>query len=99
DALHLQFQIDDRVNAAAEIESRDTERFVHGHHEVARTIDSATVTERLRHGLAEGNAYVFDRVVLVDVEVARSVNLQIEATMPRNELQHVIEKTDSGADV
>ena len=50
-------------------------------------------------GLAERDADVLDRVVLIDVEVAGGVQREVEAAVPREQLQHVIEKTDAGADV
>src|SRR5690242_2978706 len=37
--------------------------------------------------------------MLVDVEITRGLHLQIEAAMTREQLQHVIEKTDAGADL
>ena len=70
DAPDLQAQVDDGVNAAAEIDGRDAERFVHRHHEVAGAVDAAAIAERLRHRLAERDADVLDGVVLIDVEVA-----------------------------
>ena len=63
-------EIDDRVRPAAEIDGRDGERLVHRHHEVAGAVDAAAVAERRRDGLAERDAEVLDRVVLIDVEVA-----------------------------
>ncbi len=56
--------------AAGEVDGGDGEGLVHGHDEVAGAEDAALVAEGLRDGLAEGDAGVFDGVVLVDVEVA-----------------------------
>jgi hypothetical protein len=36
--------------------------------------------------------------MLVDVEITRGVDVEIEAAVPRDELEHVIEKSDSGRD-
>ena len=49
--------------------------------------------------LAEHDADVLDRVVLIDVEVAGRVQRQVEAAVPREQLEHVIEEADAGADV
>ena len=57
------------------------------------------VAERLRHGFAERDADVLDRVVLIDVEIARRPSqLQIEPAVTREQLEHVIEEADAGAD-
>ena len=53
----------------------------------------------LRHRLAERDAEILDGVMLIDVEIAGGVDLQVEAAVPREQLQHVIEKADAGADV
>ena len=49
----------------------------------------------LRHGFTQRDADVLDGVVLVDVEIAAGVHVQIEAAMPRDQIEHVIEKTDA----
>ena len=51
----------------------------------------------VEHRLAERDADVFDGVVLIDVEVARGLHLQVEAAVARDQIQHVIEKADAGA--
>ncbi len=42
---------------------------------------------------------ILDRVVLVDVEVARRSDRQIEAAMPRDQIQHVVEEANARLDV
>ena len=51
------------------------------------------------HRLAERDADVLDGVVLIDVEVARGVQRQVEAAMPGEQLEHVVEEADAGANV
>ena len=76
---------------------RRGQRLVHRHHEVAGAHDAALVAERLVESLAERDADVLDRVVLIDVEIARGMQFQIEAAVPREQLQHVIEEANAGA--
>src|SRR5581483_9012083 len=59
----------------------------------------ATIAQRLRYRLAERDADVFHRVVLIDIEIALGVERQIERAVPREQLQHVIEEADAGADL
>ena len=73
DAADLELQVDDGMDAAAEIDRRDAERLVHRHDEVAGAVDAAAVAERLRDRFAERDADVFDGVMLIDVEVAGGV--------------------------
>ena len=49
--------------------------------------------------LPEHDADVFHRVVLIHIQIALGVQLQIEAAMLGEQLQHVIEETDTGGDL
>ena len=46
---------------------------------------------------AERDADVFDGVMLIDVEIAGGLDLQVEAAVPGDQVEHVIEKADAGA--
>src|SRR5204863_9761045 len=50
-----------------------------------------------RHGLAERDPQILDRVVLIDVEIALGVDPQVERPVTRHELEHVIQKPDARA--
>ena len=86
----------DGMRAAAEIDRRDRQRLVHRHHEVAGAIDAALVADRRRDRLAERDADVLDGVVLIDVEIAGGLHLQVEPAVARDQVEHVIEKADAG---
>ena len=87
------------MRAAAEVDGDDANRFVHRHDEVAGAVDAAARAERGLDRLAERDADVLDRVVLVDVEIALGAQAQVEAAVAREQLQHVVEKADAGPDV
>ena len=85
------------MRPAAQVDRRDGQRLVHRHHEVAGAIDAALVADGRQHRFAERDAGVFDGVMLIDVEIAGGLDLEIEAAVPRHQVQHVIEKADAGA--
>ena len=87
------------MHAPAEIDRRDGESLVHRHDEVAGAVDAAPVAERGRDRFAERDPEVFDGVVLIDVEVAGGGDRQVERAVAREQLQHVVEEPDAGADV
>src|SRR4030095_3081769 len=91
-------QVHDRVRTSAQIDGGESERLVHRHHEVARAIDAFPVAERLAERLAERDAYVLHRVVLVNVEIALCLQREIEAAVACEQLEHVIEEANTGAD-
>jgi hypothetical protein len=91
------FESADTVSAAGEIESGRRETIVHGHQEIARAENSAFRAKGFLHGFTERNADIFDSVVLVNVEIAASGELEIQASVARDLFEHVIEETDAGA--
>jgi hypothetical protein len=50
-------------------------------------------------GVSHHDPDIFDRVVFIDVNVALRLNGQIEEAVPRQQLQHMIEKPDPGVDL
>ena len=99
DQPHLHPVLVDQRGPAAEIERDHGQRFVHRQHEVAGAIDAPAVAERFGEQLAQHDADVFHGVVLVHIEIAVGVELQIEAAVLGEQLQHVIEEADAGGDL
>ena len=52
----------------------------------------------VRDRLAQRDAEILDGVMLIDVEVAGGAHRQIEPAVAREQLQHVIQEADPGAD-
>ncbi len=50
-----------------------------------------------RHRLAQRDAEILDRVMLIDVQIADGFDLEVERAMSREKLEHVIQKTDARA--
>ena len=57
------------------------------------------LTERLFDRGAERNADIFCRVVEIDMQVALGRDRHVDQRMPRQLVEHVIEKTDARLDV
>jgi hypothetical protein len=82
--------LDDGCNAAAKIYGSQTESLVHRHHEIAGSQDSAFAAQSLVKSFAKCNAYIFNCVVLIYVEITARLEFEIETTVPGKRLQHVI---------
>ena len=54
---------------------------------------------RLIERLAERERAILDRVVIVDLEVAPAFEDQIEAGVPGERAEHVVEEADAGRDL
>ena len=59
--------------AAAQVDRHGGQRLFHRQREVAVAADAGLVAERLLERLAQADADVFDRVVLIDVKIALGV--------------------------
>ena len=55
--------------------------------------------KRLRKQLAQHDADILDGVVLIHIQIAVGFQLQIEAAVLGEQLQHVIEEADAGRDL
>ena len=99
DARAAQWQIDGRPATATQIDGHLRQGFIERHDGVAKAPDRPALAERLIERLSVADAYVFGRVVLVDVQIALGANGQIEAGMARKAIEHVIEKADARGDV
>ena len=75
---------------------RRHQRLFHRQREVAVAANARLVAQRLLHRLPEGNADVFDRVVLIDVQIALGLDVQIDRRVLGQQRQHVVEKADAG---
>ena len=88
----------DKCVAARQIDGNRRQRLFHRQREMPVAADARLVAQRLADGLAKANADVFDRVVLVDVQVTIRRDRQIDHPMLGKQLEHVVKKPHSGRD-
>src|SRR4029077_10441943 len=65
---------------------------------VAKAADAALVAEGLGEGFAQDEGRVFDRVVIVDVHVARRLHVEVDLAVTPDDVEHVREKADRRVD-
>jgi copper chaperone CopZ len=90
--------IDDVGNAAGEIHRSDGKRLVHCHYEIACAQNTFLISEGQGKGIPQRDSNILNGVMLVDVEVADTIELKVEAAVTRKELQHMVEKADACRD-
>ena len=97
-ANHAAFErhVHDQTGATGQVDYHARQRFIQRHVGVAVTADAFFISHRLVHGLAEGNAHVFHRVVAINVQVAHGLNVEVDQAMPRDLIEHVVKKADTG---
>src|ERR1700694_1791666 len=89
-------QVDHRVGAAAAIERRHGPCLIERNGRVA---ESRKFTERLRQRLTQHQGDILHRVVGVDLEVARRLDVEIEASVHSQRAQQVVEEGQAGRDL
>ena len=65
---------------------------------VGVTGDALHVAECLLHRSPERDADVLGGVVVIDMQIALGLDRNVDARMPRQQVQHVIEEADAGRD-
>ena len=90
--IHLPHQI----RPSAEVQRGAHQGVVHRQQAGAIAADSALVSQRLHQRLAERNAGILDRVVVVDMGVALGLDGEVDQRMPRQLVQHMVEEPDPG---
>jgi hypothetical protein len=81
--------------AAAEVDRCETESFIHGHEKIAGAQNAAPIAQCPVERLAQTDADIFDGVMLINIEVARSGKFQVKTAMTREQFQHVVEESNS----
>lgn len=60
------------------------------------TPDPLLVSHGLRNRLSKSDAHVLYRMMVVDVQIALCVDANVDQSMTRNLVEHVVEKSDAG---
>ncbi len=82
--------------AAAQIDRADSQRLIHGQHKITGAIDAFAIAQCFGKELPDDNADVFDRVMLIDIQIAFGLDFQVEGSVLREELEHVVEEANAG---
>src|SRR5277367_2531790 len=96
DALLADGDVVSQVRAAADIDNRSADGLVERYGRLAEALDSGAIAKRLAKGPAYYDADVLDRVMVVYVQIAAGLDLQIEKSVAREALEHVIEERHAG---
>jgi hypothetical protein len=86
----------DQVGPVAQVDRGPNQRLVHRNIGVAEADNARIAAYGLLEGLAQHNAHIFHRVVLVDVEVAPGLHVNVHGGVLGEAFQHVVEKSHTG---
>jgi hypothetical protein len=92
----LKDDVPDEEGAAGKINGGFRHCLVHGEIDRGITCDATAIAEGLRYGLADGDAGVFDRMVIIDMQVALGLDLHVDQGMSRQLVEHMVEEADAG---
>ncbi len=92
----LNFKV--KMGAVAQVQGYLGQSFVHGHPGLAEAAHPWPGLEGFFEGLAQADADVLHGVVLVHLQVAFGLYLQVEIAVGRKQVQHMVKKRDAGLD-
>ena len=88
--------VPDEERPAGNIDGGLGHRLVHGKIERGITGNAAPITQRPGNRLADGDAGIFHRVMVVDMQVALYLDLHVDQRMAAELVQHMVEKSHAG---
>ncbi len=97
DLLGGDLQAEAQMRPAAAVERHLHQRLIQWRQEVAEAVDATSVAQGLGQGLPHGDAHILIGVVIVDVGVARGLDVQIDQAMAADLVEHVVEERHAGA--
>src|SRR5258708_2196024 len=96
DPLLANLHVVAKIRAPADIDNRGADRLVQRHRRFAEALDSRAVAERLPKRAPEHDSNVFDRVMVIYMQIAVGRDFKIEESMAGEALKHVIEEGNPG---
>lgn len=84
----------DQKRPAGNIHRNPRKGLVHRQKHIPKTGDSGHVAQRLAHRLTERYAGILDRMMLIDMKIARRADFDINQRVVRKLFQHMVEKAD-----
>ena len=94
-----EFCPENQKRPAGNIHRDPRQSLVHRQEHIREPCNSRHVTQGLADRLTQSYAGILDSMMLVDMEIARRVDLDIDQRMARELLQHMVEKADAGCDI
>src|SRR6516225_9516769 len=85
-------RLDHAKRAPPQIDRGRRQSFIHWHEEITGTQDAPSVAERCVDRFTECNSNIFDRVMLIHVEVARCCEPEVKTAVTRHQFKHMIEE-------
>ena len=76
DQPRAHFGVHRECSAPAQIDRRNSQRLVHRHDEISRAQNAAFVAQRAIECLAQRDAHIFHRVMLIDIQIALARSVQ-----------------------
>lgn len=86
-------------HASAQVDGRRHQRLFHWQSDAAVANNSFLVAKRFRQRFAETDARVFNRVVMIDMQISLRGYRQVDQRVLRQQREHVIEETHAGVDL
>src|SRR6266850_7691225 len=86
-----------KIRTPADIDNRGANRLVQRHRRLADAPDSRAVAERLPKRAPEHDSDVFDRVMVIYMQIARGLDCEIEKSVAGETLKHMIEEWNPGS--
>ena len=93
-----EIQIADQIGACRQIQRAGDLRVIHRKGKMPIAADALFVAQGFAERLAQGNAHIFDGVVIIDVQIAFGGDGHVDQRMLGQLVQHMVKKPHAGGD-
>lgn len=83
------------MHPSGQVDNTTYEGLVHRHVGMPIALDIGFVCERLRKRLTQTDSNIFDRMVIIDMQVPVGLHGEIKPSVAREQVEHVVKKTDA----
>ena len=92
DLVAHELGLEDQKRSTGNVDRNPRQRLVHWYVHVGISRDALHIAECLLDGLAERDADIFGGMVMIDVQVAFGLDRDVDARVPRKQVEHVVEE-------
>ena len=87
------------IRPSAQIQCAQCQRLIHRNDAFSESGDSGLVPERFTDRLSQHDPRIFDRVMIVHLQVSIHMHAQVKQPMAGKTCQHMVKKADTGSDI
>lgn len=89
----------DQIRPGGDVKRDRHQRLIHRHHRMAKALDAFLRPQGPVKGFSKADAHVFDGVMVIDIEIATRLEVEVKKPIACERGEHMVEERNAGVDV